>query len=300
MDAKLETRVPATVRRLLLAGAIVLLLTGCQGADDSLNSQQMAWAKGALERNPNLEIVATDASAGVFTVRDKRTREIHAVKLDELAAAPVAQLTAVAPVREGQSASADADAESDAETAAHETTAAQDAAVDDYSTESPDSTTDTASVPPTSAAPGYTVERAGGRVKVSGPGVSIVSGDSAPVYTAKGEPGQRTVDPIICEGQRMMHFDGRDIYVDGDAITVRGGCELYITNSRIVASSTGVVVREGTVHIANSYVEGARASFDAEDAARLYLRGSTFQGVSRRDALAMIEDQGGNRGLPAL
>ena len=61
----------------------------------------------------------------------------------------------------------------------------------------------------------------------------------------------------------MMHVDGRDIYVDGDAITVRGGCELYITNSRIVASSTGVVVREGTVHIANSYVEGATASFDA-------------------------------------
>jgi hypothetical protein len=54
------------------------------------------------------------------------------------------------------------------------------------------------------------------------------------------------------------------------------------------------------VHIANSYVEGATASFDAEDAARLYLRGSTFQGVSRRNALALIEDQGGNRGLPAL
>jgi hypothetical protein len=146
----------------------------------------------------------------------------------------------------------------------------------------------------------YTIERSGGRVKVSGPGVSIVSGESAPAYTAKGEPGQRTVDPIICEGERMMHFDGRDIYVDGDAITVRGGCELYITNSRIVASSTGVVVRGGTVHIANSYVEGARASFDAGGGTRLYLRGSTFQGLSRRDALAMIEDQGGNRGLPSL
>jgi hypothetical protein len=295
MDAKLETRVPATVHRLLLAGAIVLLLTGCQGADDSLNSQQMAWAKGALERNPNLEIVATDASAGVFTVRDKRTREIHAVKLDELAAAPVAQLTAVAPVREGQSASADADAESDAETAAHETTAAQDAAVDDYSTESPDSTTDTASVPPTSAAPGYTVERAGGRVKVSGPGVSIVSGDSAPVYTAKGEPGQRTVDPIICEGQRMMHFDGRDIYVDGDAITVRGGCEVFITNSHIVATGTGIVVQDAIVHVSNSQIEGGNASFQADDRAKMYVRGSTFTGIPRRAELAMVQDQGGNK-----
>ena len=78
-----------------------------------------------------------------------------------------------------------------------------------------------------------------------------------------GSPRQRTVDPIICEGRRMMHFDDRDIYVTGDAITVRGGCELFITNSRIVATGTGVVVRDGIAHIDNSYVEGTGASFDA-------------------------------------
>ena len=300
MDAKLETRVPATVRRLLLAGAVLMLLAGCGGADDSLHSQQMTWAKAALERNPNLEIVATDDSAGVFTVRGRRTREIQTVQLDELAAAPIAQLAAVAPAAEDKGASTDEDVASDAVAAEHEAAAAQDAATDDSGAESPDSPATAASASSTPEERDYTIERAGGRVKVSGPGISIVSGDSAPAYTAKGEPGQRAVDPIICEGQRMMHVDGRNIYVEGDAITVRGGCELYITNSRIVASSTGVVVREGTVHIANSYVEGATASFDAENAARLYLRGSTFQGVSRRNALALIEDQGGNRGLPAL
>ena len=91
MDAKLETRVPATVRRLLLAGTVLMLLAGCQGADDSLHSQQMTWAKAALERNPNLEIVATDDSAESFAGRDRRTREIQTVQLDELAAAPIAQ-----------------------------------------------------------------------------------------------------------------------------------------------------------------------------------------------------------------
>jgi hypothetical protein len=294
MDARLETRVPATFRRTLLISAALLVLAACQRGDDSANSQQMAWAKDALERNPNLEIVATDAAAGVFTVRDRRTQEIQAVKLDEIAAAPIAQLGSAALAGESENAPADADAASDVEAAAAEDEAAGEAAA-----QSADDTTAVASGSPTETKD-YTIERAGGRVRVSGPGVSIVSGDTAPVYTAKGEPGQRTVDPIICEGQRMMHFDGRDIYVDGDAITVRGGCELYITNSRIVASSTGVVVREGTVHIANSYVEGATASFDAANDSRLYLRGSTFQGVSRRNALAMIEDQGGNRGLPAL
>ena len=298
MDARLETRVPATFRRTLLISAALLLLAACQRGDDSANSQQMAWAKDALERNPNLEIVATDVAAGVFTVRDRRTQEIQAVKLDELAAAPIAQLGAAAPAGDSENAPADADAASDAEAAAHEAGAADNEAAGEVAQSADDATAITSGSP--TETKDYTIERAGGRVKVSGPGVSIVSGDTAPVYTAKGEPGQRTVDPIICEGQRMMHFDGRDIYVDGDAITVRGGCELYITNSRIVASSTGVVVREGTVHIANSYVEGATASFDAANDSRLYLRGSTFQGVSRRNALAMIEDQGGNRGLPAL
>ena len=92
-----------------------------------------------------------------------------------------------------------------------------------------------------------------------------------------------------------MHLDGRDIYVEGDAITVRDGCELYITNSRIVASATGVVVREGTVHIANSYVEGSSASIDAQRDARVYLRGSTFQGLPRRSERAVVQDQGGNQ-----
>ena len=80
----------------------------------------------------------------------------------------------------------------------------------------------------------------------------------------------------------MIHLDNRNIYVDGDAITVRGGCEMYITNSRIVASGTGIVVHDATVHVSNSHIEGASGSFDADDRAKLYVRSSTFQGVPRR------------------
>ena len=93
----------------------------------------------------------------------------------------------------------------------------------------------------------------------------------------------------------MLHFDNREIFVEGDAITVRDGCEMFITNSRIVASGTGVTVRNGVVHVSNSHIEGAQGSFEADAQAKMYVRGSTFQGLSRRDELAMVQDQGGNR-----
>ena len=93
-----------------------------------------------------------------------------------------------------------------------------------------------------------------------------------------------------------MQLDNRDIYVDGDAITVRGGCELFLTNSHIVASGTGIIVQDATVHISNSTVEGGNASFQADDRAKMYVRGSTFAGVPRRAELAMVQDQGGKSG----
>jgi hypothetical protein len=92
-----------------------------------------------------------------------------------------------------------------------------------------------------------------------------------------------------------LQLDNRDIYVDGDAITVRGGCEVFITNSHIVASGTGIVVQDAIVHVSNSQIEGGNASFQADDRAKMYVRGSTFTGIPRRAELAMVQDQGGNR-----
>jgi hypothetical protein len=130
---------------------------------------------------------------------------------------------------------------------------------------------------------------------VSGPGVSIVSSGPNTAAGNQASAGRRAVDPFICEGRRTLQLDNRDIYVDGDAITVRGGCEVFITNSHIVASGTGIVVQDATVHISNSTIEGASASFQADDRAKMYVRGSTFQGVPRRAELSMVQDQGGNK-----
>jgi hypothetical protein len=247
---------------------------------------ELNWASDALKRNPTIEVVATDTNAGVFTVRFKDSGEVRAMKLNELAAVPVASLTVA---RTPVTVDAQAPATTTAAAPPPETTAAASAPA--ATTSAPTATAQNAA----GGNPNYTIERADGQVKVSGPGVSIVSTGTSTVSATQGAAGQRSAEPIICEGRRMLHFDNRNIDVDGDAIVARGGCELYITNSRVIASGTAVVIRDATVHIANSTIEGAAASFDANDSAKVYVRSSTFQGLPRRAERAVVQDQGGNQ-----
>ncbi len=282
--------------RATLAFAVLLVLAACA----KQGNPELEWARAALQRNPNIELVATDERSGTFTVRDKQTGEVQAVSLQDLAAAPLSALTATARTRtaENTNATAAAPVSSPAPQAATEP-AAQTAATEPRKEAvvreepiQPEAQSSAASAAPSKP---YTIERTdAGQLKISGPGISVVSA-GAPGSGAEGQETPAADEPIICEGRRMLHLDGRTIRVDGDAITVRGGCELYITNSNIVASGTGVVVHDGTVHIANSYVEGANGSFAADSQAKVFVRGSTFQGLSRRDQLAMVQDQGGNR-----
>jgi len=255
-----------TLRRITLVCLAVTTNAGSAFAADATSSQQLAWARQALNRNPQLQLLATDEQKQLFTVRDKASGEVFVVGLDQLAAIPVNQL-AGGNVSEESSSSA-----------------------------ATPSATQSAATSDTNASNGknYTIDRSGGQLRVTGPGISVVS--SGPNTAAQDENARsKASDPIICEGKRMMQFDGRDIYVEGDAITVRGGCEVFITNSHIVATGTGVVVNDGIVHISNSYIEGAQGSFDAGDRSKVIVRGSTFQGLSKRDELAMVQDQGGNR-----
>ena len=266
---------------LALSCAALLALGACEGGRESPaeTRAEMAWARAALERNPNIEVVATDSEAGVFTVRDKISGEVRAVEVDELAAAPIAQLSARPAPASGEPTSAGAGS------GAEEPVFSGDDSMDQS----------VAQEVPITEPLNYTIQRSGGQVKVSGPGVSIVSAGAQGPATARGEPGQRASDPIVCEGQRMMHIDNQRIFVDGDAITARNGCDLHITNSRIVASGTGVVVRDATAHISNSYIEGGSGAYDAGIGAKMFLRDATFNGVIHRDAFAQIQDQGGNR-----
>jgi hypothetical protein len=280
--------------RAALACAALLALSACERAQQPTGGDaaggEFSWARAALARNPQIEVVASDSETGVFTIRDKQSGVVQVVSLHDIAAGPASQFKAMTPatppVPPAAPESATAPAEPGSAAAAREPSAPAEAVRGPA-----------AATPGQSAATGsgnYTIERSGGQLRVSGPGVSIVSSGQA-ADGARAELAQRTAEPIICEGRRMVHFDSRDVYVDGDAITVRDGCEMFITNSRIVASGTGVTVRNAVVHVSNSHIEGAGGSFDVDADSKMYVRGSTFQGLPRRAELAMVQDQGGNR-----
>ena len=235
---------------------------------------EMAWARAAIERNPDLEIIATDPLTGVVTVKHRSSGDVEAIKVSELAAVTPSQLKPM----EMHAAPAPEPEPAPPQTAQ--------ATAPDTGTPQPGTITSNGA---------YTVDRSGGKLRVSGPGVSIESSGTSAAASNQAGAGRRAVDPFICEGRRQLQLDSRDIYVEGNAITVRGGCEVFITNSHIVATGTGIVVQDAIVHVSNSQIEGGAASFQADDRAKMYVRGSTFTGIPRRAELAMVQDQGGNR-----
>lgn len=275
-----------SIARLLPLAAALCFTAACAKRENA----ELEWARAALQRNPNVEIVATDAQAGVFTLRDKRSGTVKTVALKDLAATPTSQLVQAALATPPIGAAPPA-----AEPTTPEATQQPTDQLAQQSSSSPEPATNAEPAAPSIEAKNYTIERSGGQLRVSGPGISVVSAGGVSAAGTQSAQAQPSADPIICEGNRMLHFDSRNIHVDGDAIIARGGCELYVTNSHIVASGTGIVVQDAVVHIANSQVEGATASFNAQSGAKVFVRGSTFHGLSRRDENASVQDQGGNQ-----
>lgn len=275
--------------RALSVGLLLAVLAGCDRTpapvpsdDDGTAASRMSWAREALSRNPRFEIVAADEHQEVFTVRDRNSGEIAALRIDDLIAAPVSQLSAPTPQARERTPAALAPEAVPVQASATVTATAP--AVEHES------------APPVamSADSGYTIERSAGHIKVSGPGVSIVSASQAngSARTPERPPAQ---EPIICEGRRMLQLDGRQIFVSGNAITARDGCELHLTNSHVNATGTALIVDGATVHVSNSTIEGGTASFDASNGARLIVRASRFRGVSHRSEGVSVQDQGGNQ-----
>jgi hypothetical protein len=234
----------------------------------------------------------------VFTVRDRTTGQVETLNLNDLAAGPIAQLrapppTLAAPAPAPEPATTTAalppapPAPAAAPNVAPSANPAQPAQVADNS---PAAAAERAQAADST----YTIDRTGGQLRVSGPGVSIVSSGKGATSGVSNAAGSRASEPIICEGKRMLKLDDRKMYVEGDAIIARGGCELYITNSTIVATGTGLIVEDAIVHVANSHIEGLNGSFNATDRAKMFVRTSTFQGVPRRAEFASVLDQGGN------
>jgi hypothetical protein len=139
-----------------------------------------------------------------------------------------------------------------------------------------------------------------GRVIAQGPGYSIVATSPGNGHEASGgtevtdAPLETLREPIICQGERVLHIDNRDLRFAGNAITAEDGCEVHITNSRISARGIAIRARDASVHIENSDIEGGKASIDAADGAQIYAEASTFKGAARRLGQAAIHDLGNN------
>jgi hypothetical protein len=288
----------------------LLTLTAC--ARES--QEQMSWARAALERNAQVEVVAADQQSRSFTLRVKATGELRVVRADQLIAQPPG-VAGSAPVMAAPAAPAAGAAAAPAMAASAPIQAEPEPA--QYGDAARPSAppyaggSETAGGKVLESGPGYSIKAAGAttvaakppenQVIESGPGYSIKAGAAAAPVAARTRDAsitsaalERRNEPIICQGDRMLHIDNRNMQFDGDAVSAQDGCEIHITNSHITATGVGVQARAANVHIDNSSIEGDRGSLDLSDGAQAYAMASQFKGLSRRLGSSVFHDLGGN------
>ena len=297
----------ATVRTsalIVTAGTTLLMLGACarEGQD------QMRWARAALERNGQVEVVAADQQSHSFTVRVKDTGELRVVSADQLIAQPPGTVTAVPAATPAPAVAAATPPAAPAPPAEQEPAQYGEAA------RPAEPVYEHAQAPGgrvLESGPGYSIQAAGAapvaakpaenQLLQSGPGYSIKAGAAAAPVVARTRDTsvtsaalERRHEPIICQGDRMLHIDNRNLQFDGDAVSAQDGCEIHITNSHITATGVGVQARAANVHIDNSLIEGDAGSLDLSDGAQAYAASSHFKGLSRRLDSASFHDLGGN------
>jgi hypothetical protein len=275
---------------LAVAGGLVLV-SACTRQE---SAREIDWAKAALARNPAYEIVATDESTGIFTVRSTATGRFETLKLQDLIAAPLPPKTVAQPAP-AVAASAEPVESPDIEDDSAGTVASSQTTEPDAASASADGAI--------AQGPGYSIhhgEAAPPAVAstLEGPGYSIPRQDSsAPREDLPGAAAsnvERRSDPIVCQGDRLMRIDGETIEFSGDAVIAERGCDLYISNARIRAGGVGIIARQARVHIVNSTIGGTRGSYEASEGAEIYVARSTFTGIGRRFDSATMNDLGGN------
>jgi hypothetical protein len=285
------------IRYSCLSGAALALLL--LGACNRQGQDEMSWARTALERNGQIEIVAADPQSRTFTVRVKDTGELRMVRADEVIAGPAGSAAPQAAQSAAPPAAAPAARESAGAPAAQSApSAAPMASAGEAAAPANPPEPQSASLIPQNS----TAQDSGGRVLSQGPGYSIkAAAPTAAAATGRGRDTtvtsaavERRHEPIVCQGSRLLHIDNRNLEFDGDAVSAQDGCEIHITNSHISATGVGVLARHANVHIDNSLIEGDGGSIDASEGAQVYAASSHFRGLSRRLDSATFHDLGGN------
>ena len=277
--------------RLAIAAAALLALGAC--AKQQEQPREIDWARAALARNPQLEVVSSDATAGTFTVREVSNGTLHTLRLGDLVAGPPPSKVAAAepPIVSGNAPVSAETPATPGEPAASQTTQTVAETHSDGGV-------------PLAEGPGYRISRGtphtpppsmegpGYRISRDEPGAEIPGARSA--EAAAGNVEKRS-DPIICQGERLMRIDGESIESTGDAVIAENGCDLYISNANIHAGGVGIIARQARVHIVNSTIGGSHGSYEASQGAEIYVASSTFAGIGRRFDTAQMTDLGGNQ-----
>ena len=318
-------RIRGPARALCTLGSALLILSGC----DRFTHSDADYARAALERNPDLTIVASDKDANTFTVQVKGSNDLRVVHVNEVIGALPS--TGVAPAVADTSEPAKSAPAEPAPSIASNEPAPQTAATGEAARPATDAdarpaaaatttgvksgtgfVTDAsgntrtfggAEAPPaTASASGASADK---KVLASGPGYTVTAsepGGNRPIRLAEAtelkSPSnaamERRYEPMICQGNRLIQLNGRNIEFEGDGVSALDGCELHITNSHIIAHGLGLSVRAANVHIQNSIIEGDSGSVSASQGAKVYSQRSTFKGLSRRLDTATFEDLGGS------
>ena len=71
-----------------LAAVALFSITACGKLGLGGSSDEMSWARAALERNDRIEVVAADPATSTFTVRIKETGDLRMVRADQVIAGP--------------------------------------------------------------------------------------------------------------------------------------------------------------------------------------------------------------------
>src|SRR5882757_1697299 len=74
--------------RVALAAVALFGIAACGKLGLGGGSDEMSWARAALERNDRVEIVAVDPATNTFTVRIKETGDLRTVRADQVIAGP--------------------------------------------------------------------------------------------------------------------------------------------------------------------------------------------------------------------
>jgi hypothetical protein len=280
----------------LVVSSAASLLAACSPGE---RVREIDWAKAALARNPAYEIVATDESAGVFTVRDTAGGAVHTLRLQDLVAAPLPPKSAVpaASPASPPAATPDTPVENAQPEDANDPLMAANAPTDQAQA------VRTGAGEPLAEGPGYSISRGDGQAPAAaptleGPGYSITRHEpekrEAAADAEQAAANVERTDPIVCQGDRLMRIDGETLSFSGDAVIAEKGCDLFISNATIRAGGVGIIARQARVHIVNSNIGGTRASYEASEGAEIYVARSTFSGVGRRFDSATMNDLGGN------